>query len=242
MKEKIKFILTEISKQNEEKYLIEVLENSEFIYENHWNQETFPNAYNLLLKLSPNIYTKHNKSIKGFAEVLRLRINNSSSLLIDKLNILPDYDKIVILNSEVSTVITIWEEINELQKKLIENIKMSNQSIDYQNIGNTSRTIMDKLSRNVFDPLIHKSDDPEINLQNGKFKNQFHTYISNVLKGKKNTELRKFSISAIDFTEKAIDLMNTTTHKLDVQKHFAEVCVISTINVISLIKAIKEIE
>jgi hypothetical protein len=54
--------------------------------------------------------------------------------------------------------------------------------------------------------------------------------------------LRKFSITAIDFTEKAIDLMNTTTHKLDVQKHFAEVCVISTINVISLIKAIKEIE
>lgn len=109
MKEKIKFILTEISKQNEEKYLIEVLENSEFIYENHWNQETFPNAYNLLLKLSPNIYTKHNNSIIGFAEVLRLRINNSSILLIDKLNILPDYDKIVILNSEVSTVITLWE-------------------------------------------------------------------------------------------------------------------------------------
>lgn len=67
--------------------------------------------------------------------------------------------------------------INELQKKLIENIKMSNQSIDYQNIGNTSRTIMDKLARNVFDPLIHKSDNPEISLQNGNLKINFtHTY------------------------------------------------------------------
>ncbi len=35
--------------------------------------------------------------------------------------------------------------------------------------------------------------------------------------------------------------MNQTTHKLDVQKHFAEVCVISTISVVSLIKTINEI-
>jgi hypothetical protein len=242
MKEKIKFIMSEISQKNNEIDLQEVIENSDFIFKDHWNQSTFPNAYDLQLNLSPEIFTNHNKKIIFFAAILKQRINDSSPFIIDDLKILPNYEKIVIHNSEISIVITDWEEINDFQKKLIEDIKKSNHSIDYQNIGNSSRTIMDKLARIVFDSKIHKAENPEIELHNGKFKNQLNTYITYVLKGKKNKELRQFSVTAIDFTEKAIDLMNTTTHKLDTEKHFAEVCVISTISVISLIKAIKEIE
>jgi hypothetical protein len=242
MKEKIKFIMSEISKKNNETDLQEVIENSDFIFKDHWNQSTFPNAYDLQLNLSPEIFTKHNKNIIAFAAILEHRINYSSPFIIQVLKILPDYEKIVIHNSEISIVITDWEEINEFQKKLIEDIKKSNHSIDYQNIGNSARIIMDKLARIVFDPKIYKAENPGIELHNGKFKNQLNTYIIEVLNGKKNKELRQFSVTAIDFTEKAIDLMNTTTHKLDTEKHFAEVCVISTISVISLIKAIKEIE
>ena len=105
------------------------------------------------------------------------------------------------------------------------------------------------LTESIFSCLrfifVLKSKKPEskenILLSNGKFKNQFRVYIQNVLSGEKNKELRHYSESAIEFTEKSIDLMNQTTHKLEVQKHFAEVCVISTISVVSLIKAINEV-
>ena len=69
-----------------------------------------------------------------------------------------------------------------------------------------------------------------------------NTYIASELKGKKNKGLRKVAISAIEFVSDSIDLMNSTTHKLNAEKHFAELCVISAISAISIVKIIDELE
>ena len=169
-------------------------------------------------------------------------IRETTQIYINDIIIIPDYDKISIINSEVSIIQTEWDEINELQSKLIDLFKQSDGSIDYQNIGNSARTLMDKLARIVFDEKIHKPADPKIDVRNGKFKNQLHSYIAVKLSGSKNEDIRSLAKAAVEFMEKSIDLMNVTTHKLDVQKHFAELCIISAINVISVIKSVNEIK
>lgn len=239
---KIEYIVKEIAKDNQDFQLVELIENSDLQFEPHWNNELFPNAFDLNIKVKPAIFTKNFLDNDRMAGLIRHYINSSSDITVDLLDIKPDYDKISILSSQISIIDTPWGEINTLQRELINGMKNANSSLDFQNIGNSSRTIMDKLARTIFNPEIHIPSIEKIDIRDGKFKNQLHTYIAEILKGAKNSELRKFAKSSIDFTESGIDLMNKTTHKLDVQKHFAEVCVISTISVVSLIKAISEKE
>ncbi|MBA7523718.1 hypothetical protein ES705_15851 [subsurface metagenome] len=232
----------QISKENSEKVLIEILKHSEFLFKNHWNQRSFPNLFNLRIRLTPAIYTKHYNKLGRYQQILNERLNNSSGLMVDKIEILPDYDKLELVNSEIIPVQTKWQEINKYQQRLIENFERSRDSIDFQNLGNTARTIMDKLARKVFDPEKHKPNDPEIKVNNGNFKNQLHTFIDVKLSGSKNKELKKLAESAINFVENAINLMNSTTHKLNAKVHLAEVSVICTISAVSIIKLINELE
>ena len=239
---KLKYILKQISKQNSENKLIEILNHSEFNFEEHWNQRSFPNLFNLKIKLTPEVYTKYYNNIGRYEQILNKRINDSSELKIDVLEILPDYNKLKIINSDIFPLYTEWEEINRYQDRLLENLERSTDSIDFQNLGNTSRSIMDKLAREVFDPQKHSPIDKSKEVLNGKFKNQLHAYIDSVLSGSKNKEFRKLAESSIEIVERAIDFMNSTTHKFNAKRHLAEVCVISTISAISLIRLIKEIE
>jgi hypothetical protein len=101
---------------------------------------------------------------------------------------------------------------------------------------------MDKLSREVFKEELHKPSNPDIKVHNGNFKNQLHSYIEIELSGKKNKEFRKLAVSAIEFVENAIDLMNSTTHKLNAKEHLAEMSVISTISAVSIVKLIDELD
>ncbi|MFN3793758.1 MAG: hypothetical protein ACK4RX_03755 [Chitinophagaceae bacterium] len=240
---KLIHVLIEISKAKRgEENLIEILEHSILKFERHWNYEAFPNAYNLEILITPNIYAKNYHLKDVYTDLIKHRINDSSPLIIDKLKLLPDYDKLEIINSKVFSIITEWEEINELQYKLLESIKTSKTSIDFQNIGLISRTIMEKLASIVFDVNKHKPQKSEVSVKEGKFKNQLHTYIDTVLSGSQNQEFRKLAESAIDLVEDSIDFMNKTTHKLDASKHLAEVCIVSTITAISIIKLVSQLE
>ncbi len=239
---KIKHVLLEISKQKSEPDIVELLKHSEFIFEDHWNQHSFPNKYNLSINMTPYIFTKYYDTINKYKEILDERMNNSTPLIIGKIEILPDYNKLELINSEIIPIKTRWEEINENQNRLIENLYKSKDSIDYQNLGNTSRTIMNKLAMKVFKEDVHKPANLDMKVHNGNFKNQLHAYIEAELYGKKNKDFRKLAVSAIEFVENAIDLMNSTTHKLNAKEHFAEMSVISTISAISIVKLIDDLD
>ncbi|WP_299339521.1 hypothetical protein [uncultured Psychroserpens sp.] len=247
MIEKLKYLVVEILKKNNDLVSVNIIQNSglevlnkgntrgNMIYSNHF--------FYLIFTLNPALYVNHVDELDRISDVIKHyfnKVTDKKKVAIEKVVFKPDYNKIVILNSNISVIETPWEEINTLQEKIIEDMKSADSPTDFQNIGNSARTIMDKLARLVFDPKTHIAPE-NVDVRNGKFKNQLHTYIDSVLSGKANKELRLFSTSAIDFTEKSIDLMNKTTHKLDVKKHFGEACVISTINVISLLKAINEL-
>lgn len=239
---KLKYILIQISKQQNEDGLIDVINNSEFVFLDHWNNRQFPEAFNLELHITPDIFTKYYTSIETYEYLVKSRINDSSKLFIDKIKILPDYEKLVLLSTEVFSVITEWDEINQNQKLLIESLQKSTDSLEFQNLGNTARNIINKIANEIFDPVIHKPKDETKDVSAGKFKNRIHSYIDVTLSGSSNSDLRKLSKSAIDFVESSIDFMNATTHKLNAEKHLAEVCVISTINAISIINVIRKIK
>lgn len=240
MVEKILYILKEISRKKGETDLYEILEQSELKFSDHWNRRSFENLYNLEIRTSPELYTEHYDKKRMFEEFLSTRINDSTPINVDKLEIKPDYDRIQIINSQIKSIRTPWEEINDHQKKLLEHLTKAKQSLDYQNIGLISRTIMEKLANLLFDPEIHK--DPKLELSKGKFKNQLHAFIEYQLKGTSNEELRKLAKNSIDFSRYAIDVIQKTTHKLDGQGYFAEICAISLVSTINLIKTISEIK
>lgn len=240
--EKVIYLIKEIAKENKFVNTLAVLENSNFEFQvreqGMYYNET---SYIVSFKVDPATFVKVNTEVTSVKNTIKRLIKETTGLTIYEIFITPDYDKISIINSEVSVIQTEWEEINDLQRKLIDLLKKSDGSIDYQNIGNSARTLMDKLARIVFDEKLHKPEDPKIDIRNGKFKNQLHSFIATKLSGSKNEDIRKLANSAIEFMEKSIDLMNVTTHKLDVQKHFAELCIISLINVVSVIKSVNEI-
>jgi len=239
---KIQYALKQIAKAKGESIHIEIVDNSSFVFKESLAYPHLNNIYNLKVYTSPIVFYKYFDFKTSIQREIKSRITKSTDYTIDSVEWVLDLEKLEVKNIEVEIVKTEWEEINELQEKLIESLTKSVDSIDYQNIGNTSRTIMDKLAREVFDKEKHFSADKSIELQNGKFKNQLSTFLANELAGKPNKELRKIGQSSIDFVSDSIDLMNKTTHKLDVDKRFAELCVLSTVSVINLIKIISEIK
>jgi hypothetical protein len=241
-KEKIIYLIKEIAKENKFENTLAVLENSDYEFKVHAQSGYSNTFYDVIFKVSPATFVKTNKELASVRNTIKRLIRETTQIYINDIIISPDYDKISVINSEVSIIQTEWDEINGLQAKLVDLFKQSDGSIDYQNIGNSARTLMDKLARIVFDEKIHKPADPKIDVRNGKFKNQLHSYIAVKLSGSKNEDIRSLAKAAVEFMEKSIDLMNVTTHKLDVQKHFAELCIISAINVISVIKSVNEIK
>lgn len=240
MIDKILHILKEISRKKGENDLYELIEQSEFEFSNHWNQRSFPNLYNLEIRTAPDLFTEHYDKQRFFENTLSERINNSTPIQVHNVEIKPDYNRIQIINSQIELVQTPWDEINEHQKKLLDTLTKAKQSLDFQNVGLISRTIMEKLADLVFDPEVHK--EPSLDLNKGKFKNQLHAFIQYKLKGKANEELKKFAKNSIDFSRDSIDVIQKTTHKLDGQVYFAEICAICAISTINIIKTINDIE
>ncbi|WP_308991673.1 hypothetical protein QLS71_007380 [Mariniflexile litorale] len=239
---KIKQVLIEISKYNSEEILSEILKNSDFEFNYTGLIQGDREIFNINVHIEPKVFYKYLDTKNLIENDLRKRINEISQILVKQIRVIPDNSKVSTRKFEIRSVYTEWEEINSSQLKLIELFEKSNDSIDYQNIGNASRIIMEKIALQVFDSEIHIPENSETDIRKGKFKNQLRTFLEYELKGKKNQQLRKVSQSSIDLVCSSIDIMNVTTHKLDAEKKFAELCVVSTINLINIIKIILDIE
>lgn len=239
--EKVKYLLVEVLKQKDKDSLIRIIKNSYFQFEQEDSVMGLEGEINLHIKVTPHIFTKYLDCWKNYEKEFKYYFNMILEFPVAAVVVKPDYDKLLSLNNEIIPVTTPWEEINNYQIRLIENLSASQDPIDFQNVGNTSRTILDKVAREVFSPKIHMSKFG-VDVSNGQFKNQLHTYIAHVLAGKRNKEFRKFAETSIEFVKSAIDMMNSTTHKHHAELHFAELCVISTISAVNVIKTLYEQE
>jgi hypothetical protein len=241
--DKIIYMLRELYKKSDNSLFIDILTFSRYAFEEqeiNILENPILHRYNLTFHVESEVYIKYFDTLEPIIKSIKKYVDLISYIKIDKIKIFPDYDKIEIVNSEISPVYTDLDEINCGQSKLIDLLKKSSDSFDFQNIGNTSRTLLQKVANIVFDPIKHTPRDKKIDVSPGKFKNQLHSYIKVELAGDENRELRQFAETAINTVENAIDLANTLTHKLESEKIFAEVCVIGTISAISIVKLIEK--
>jgi len=243
----IALLIEYCKKDRNRNWIINLIENSDFSFSNYYaviggKAGTGDDYYDIMLNVEPLVYIEYLNNINDASETIQKDLTRITNLNIGEVQIMANYDRFEIIDSRIRPIMTEWEVINDVQQKMMNLFKQSDGSIDYQNIGNTSRTLMQKLAEMVFNAQIHIPSNSKINVNGSNFKNQLSTYISIELKGEKNKKLRKVAQSSIDFVSDSIDLMNKTTHSLNANKHFAELCVISAISAVSIIKIVSELK
>lgn len=192
----------------------------------------------MYIYVDPELYKELGTNIENIKKVIANAVDKMTDIAIMMVYARPDLRKFQIIKNNYTTVQTPWEQVNNGQNHLLNLLRSASNTVDFQNIGNTSRTLLQSISNIVFDPNKHLPDI-EIDLSEGKFKNRLHTYIKCELSGHENKELRDFAISIINTAEKSIDLANKLTHDLKASLMLAESCVISTIAAIGIIRLIK---
>jgi len=216
----------------------EFVSHSEFYYATN-NLSGKINARLVQILTNPEMYKKYCHQLDSFKDKISKTLQEFSDVDIYKIVIRPNLNRFQILANRYFPVSTPWDEINEVQNTMLEQLRAATNPMEYQNIGNTCRTLMQKISNIVFKS--HKHIAPEkIDVSEGKFKNRLHTYMDNELCGHNNLKIKDFSLSLIDTTEKAIDLANNLTHSLNADSFIAESCVVCTISSINIIRIIEK--
>ncbi len=232
-------------------YLIHLFDTSttydvhEFLSHSNIHKEkdygsSISDAHKLFIIVNPEIFKKYQGRIKQFEDAISSKLYQFSHIYISRVTTFPDLKSFRILENRISTVVTPWQEINDGQNHLINLQRTAKETIDFQNVGNSCRTLMQKLANIVFNPEKHISEDKNVDLSEAKFKNRLHTYIRVELVGSENKELRDYALSVITTAEKSVDLANKLTHDLNATPLMAESCLISTVTVISIIKLISK--
>lgn len=224
---------------NETKAEHALLSHSKVEIDDDWR---IADAINFYLIVDPEIYKKYQTNLYVMGKAIGSKFFQFTKVYVSNTEISPDLDKFQILNNRIVPIFTPWEDINRNQDKLLESLRKSSEPLDFQEVGLISRTIMQKLANEVFDVLKHQHNNPKAELTDGKYKNQLVAFVQTVLKGDENKKFRKLAEAAIEMLENSSDFMNSTTHKLNAEKHLAEVCAISTISAISIVKFVKELE
>jgi hypothetical protein len=153
-----------------------------------------------------------------------------------------DWERLQRTSTEVRPVLTPWQEINSMQEDLLSQVETAGTTIAYQNVGNTARHLMRKLSDTVFIPEKHADADNKTNLGPDKVKNRLWAFVLfKIPSSSTGDTLRDYAKSLLETTDKAIGLSNTVTHALHANAFLAQSCAISTITSLQMIKLIHDL-
>ena len=197
-------------------------------------------AYHVTIHTAHEIFIKHHFAIESFQGIIKTDLNSLSPIPIEEVDILPDYNKLEIINSDIRPISTKWDEINKAQTELITQLQKTATNFEIKNIGNTSRVILKNLAKLVFKKERHTPSDKSIDVSGDKYKNQLHSYIDIELSGKSQSEFRGFADAAIEIVDKSIILANAVTHRSKSEKRIAEICVTGIVTVISIVTFIEQ--
>lgn len=104
----------------------------------------------LRILVDPYIYKKYHNLVPHFKKEIGDLLSEVKQMRMHAVKAAPDLQKFHILQNDIVAVITPWEEINKAQQDILLSLRMATKTIDYQNIGNSARAIMLKLSQIVF--------------------------------------------------------------------------------------------
>jgi hypothetical protein len=150
-----------------------------------------------------------------------------------------DWDKLEAVSTEVRPVLTAWEEINSMQETLISQVHTANDTISFQNVGNTARHLLRKLSDLVFKPHLHTPAEGDRDLSPECYKNRLWAFVLYKVPASSTGEkVREYAKSLLDTTEKAIDLSQSVTHALNADAFLAQSCAVSALTAVHFIKLV----
>ncbi len=235
---KVKEFLSELFDSEGYQDVHDVIVHSQIYYELIESPFSLETTRRLNIIVNPTTYKKYHSNIGNIAYTIKEKYIQITLTQIDDFHVYPDLEKYQLVENKLVTTPTPWETINVAQDNLIKNLKEANQSIDFQNIGNSSRTLLQSLAEIVFDSDKHKAETAEIALDKGKFKNRLHTFIKSELTGENKSTIRGLATSLVSTAGKSIDLSNELTHDLSADSFIAEICVVSTLSVINIVRLI----
>lgn len=164
------------------------------------------------------------------ARGLRIALRNIGISDFTELN---QYADDIPLSIIVEEAVVEWKDIKNDITKLEKDCHRAESTIDYQNIGNSCRTLLIKVARLVYNPNIHgntREDGKEIG--NAEAVAMFANYFSYKLPSEKNKKLRVYA-------KAANDLANELTHKTTAMKQDMQLAVSATIHLVYIVGMIE---
>jgi hypothetical protein len=150
-----------------------------------------------------------------------------------------DWEKLEVISTEVMPVLTPWQEINAMQDLLLSQIHTASEAVSFQNVGNTSRHLLRKLSDIVFLEEKHTPAGNTRNLSPEHYKNRLWAFVLyKVPASSTGDAVREYAESLLDAAEKAIDLSNSVTHALNADAFLAQSCAVSAITTVHFVKLV----
>jgi len=127
--------------------------------------------------------------------------------------------------SEIET----WDEIKEHVRKLEKDCNLAETTIDFQNIGNSCRTLLIKVAQLVYDPNLHgKNNEKGVEIGKADAVGMISNYISYVLSGKNNKEYR-------DYAKATNAIANVLTHRTNATRKDMMITLSATTSLVFLI-------
>lgn len=226
-----------LSDRPEEKHFYKFLSNCKFEeFDSTYFTSTDTTSHDLNISVAPEIFKDYQDYLNSYKTLLRDKIRITFNLNIANVHFKPNLQNFHVFGNKFVPQPTRWKEINNDQNHLLTSLQKAQTIFDYQNVGNTARTILKKITNLVFDNNKHIKEG--IDLAADKYKNRLHTYIEIELQGSENKDFRQFAESLIKSCEKAIDLSNTLTHDLNATAFMAESSVIGVLTIINIIRLI----
>lgn len=138
------------TKTTQEMY--ELLASSEVYYDKPTDNY---NGGTLFILTDPIIFKKYQYTTDKIAQQIRIKFEQITFNRVRSEECLPNLDKFQIIGDKIVPVQTIWEEINSMQESLLSQVHLAKNTIDFNNIGNTSRNILQKLAEHIYKPERH---------------------------------------------------------------------------------------
>jgi hypothetical protein len=197
------------------------------------------NIIQLRITVPYSIFAEHHRNFSDYKDDIMGVVKVAQGWDIDDVIFTTDWTKLK-LATLISPAETPWKEINDMQDRLLKEVKASEKTLDFMQVGLTSREMLKKLAELVYDDGKHRNFAEDRNVGSNESKNRLWAYVSYKFSNDNRSDVIDYYKAILNASDKAINLANTTTHKGTDDSFFASTCAISAITTVHIIKMIHD--
>lgn len=199
-------------------------------------EQTLNYMGNLIFCNGPKVFYKfilflvdsycRNKNVKICTKGLRIAFREIG---INDFSEIDKYAKDVPLTAFIINELEKWDDVKSAINKLEKDCLAAENTIDFQNVGNSCRTILLTVGKMVYNPSIHPKESIDgIKIGKADTVEMISSFIRHTLPGSKNEKYRSYA-------QATNDLANMLTHKTTATRKDMMITVSATINLVYLV-------